>query len=302
MLNVLNIETNVFNANVNTCIIYVMKGISEYTLNYYRGKMSGSLLNLDLLSSASKEDYLSLENILIQPFGNRDESNLIKKIASSKETLSSYCSVKFGMQLRNRKLYTSDVLQDPSIDEMTKYHRKCLTGKDVVPYSSNYNNLYCYFNRDAKCGGCWDETIHNATEKVLVRQVGSVPICGIDINGYAILNSVFMIVGNTLSPFYVMAIINSKLIRFYWHNVFEDRRITFPKIKGSYLEKIPFTRPLNNIIEELSKSIYIKKQENSNTTIEEQEIDELVYKLYGLTYDEVKIVDPQTPITREEYE
>lgn len=30
--------------------------------------------------------------------------------------------------------------------------------------------------------------------------------------------------------------------------------------------------------------------------------DRLVYHLYSLTYDEVLIVDPETPITREEYE
>jgi len=34
----------------------------------------------------------------------------------------------------------------------------------------------------------------------------------------------------------------------------------------------------------------------------EQQIDLMVYHLYGLTYDEVLIVDPKTPITREEYE
>jgi hypothetical protein len=33
----------------------------------------------------------------------------------------------------------------------------------------------------------------------------------------------------------------------------------------------------------------------------EKKIDLLVYHLYGLTYDEVLIVDPETPITREEY-
>ena len=37
------------------------------------------------------------------------------------------------------------------------------------------------------------------------------------------------------------------------------------------------------------------------TTAIEHKIDYLVYKLYGLTYDEVLIVDPETPITREEY-
>lgn len=34
----------------------------------------------------------------------------------------------------------------------------------------------------------------------------------------------------------------------------------------------------------------------------ETAIDLLVYHLYGLTCDEVLIVDPETPITREEYE
>ena len=33
----------------------------------------------------------------------------------------------------------------------------------------------------------------------------------------------------------------------------------------------------------------------------EQKIDLLVYRLYGLTYDEVLLVDPETPIIREEY-
>jgi hypothetical protein len=35
---------------------------------------------------------------------------------------------------------------------------------------------------------------------------------------------------------------------------------------------------------------------------DEQQIDLFVYHLYGLTYNEVLIVDPDTPITREEYE
>lgn len=35
---------------------------------------------------------------------------------------------------------------------------------------------------------------------------------------------------------------------------------------------------------------------------DEEQIDLLVYHLYGLTYDEVLIVDPEIPITKEEYE
>ena len=38
-----------------------------------------------------------------------------------------------------------------------------------------------------------------------------------------------------------------------------------------------------------------------DTSAIEREIDMLVYGMYDLTYDEVLIVDPETPITREEY-
>ena len=37
-------------------------------------------------------------------------------------------------------------------------------------------------------------------------------------------------------------------------------------------------------------------------TTKKQVIDRLVYHLYGLTYDEVLIIDPTPPFTQEEYE
>lgn len=44
-----------------------------------------------------------------------------------------------------------------------------------------------------------------------------------------------------------------------------------------------------------------RKNYLADTTAIETKIDVLVYHLYGLTYDEVLIVDPETTITREEY-
>ena len=41
---------------------------------------------------------------------------------------------------------------------------------------------------------------------------------------------------------------------------------------------------------------------SADTSALEQQIDLLVYHLYNLTYDEVLIVNPETPITKEEYE
>lgn len=54
----------------------------------------------------------------------------------------------------------------------------------------------------------------------------------------------------------------------------------------------------------LVDSIILAKQADPTADTSEQErtIDLMVYKLYGLTYDEVKVVDSETTITEEEYE
>ena len=57
------------------------------------------------------------------------------------------------------------------------------------------------------------------------------------------------------------------------------------------------------IIALVDKILATKKADpQADTSAWEAEIDFLVYKLYGLSYDEVLVVDPGTPITREEYE
>lgn len=66
----------------------------------------------------------------------------------------------------------------------------------------------------------------------------------------------------------------------------------------------PATKEQQRSIINLVDTILATKRTDSNadTSFEECQIDSLVYHLYGLAYDEVLIVDPQTPITREEYE
>ncbi|MBI9073719.1 MAG: N-6 DNA methylase [Melioribacteraceae bacterium] len=52
----------------------------------------------------------------------------------------------------------------------------------------------------------------------------------------------------------------------------------------------------------LVKKILDLKSEGKDTTALEQQIDNLVYKLYELTYDEVKVIDPEFSLTKKEYE
>ncbi len=47
--------------------------------------------------------------------------------------------------------------------------------------------------------------------------------------------------------------------------------------------------------------ILAKKGNGEDTTIEENKIDELVYRLYNLTDEEIKIIKPEFKLTGEEY-
>ena len=50
------------------------------------------------------------------------------------------------------------------------------------------------------------------------------------------------------------------------------------------------------------KTLAAKKGDRHADTSElEKECDQLVYKLYQLTYDEVKIIDPEFELTEPEY-
>jgi adenine-specific DNA-methyltransferase len=102
---------------------------------------------------------------------------------------------------------------------------------------------------------------------------------------------------------YLLGVINSRYASVLLSNIRGGDYHIVPE----YIRNIPI--PLADIdaqkaIITVVDTILELKQKDPSADIskEEQEIDYLVYKLYGLTYDEVKVVDSGTPITKEEYE
>lgn len=296
-----NIEDSVFEACVNTCIIGMARDRSASNeLVYYKGVLKPNFIASEL-SICPQIEYLHANLCIIQPMGNYDDNLIMSKIEDNSAPLKNYALVKFGMQLRNRKIYPTDVITNPDCEELTPFHRKCLTGKDIMECYSVYNNRYCYFNREAKCGGCWDESVQNAKVKILIRQVGAIPVCGIDVNGYAVLNSAFMVIAHSINHYALLGLLNSKVLKYYWSKKFEDKRKAFPKIKGSYIELLPIIKINDDYFNSLVKKIVSMRKEGDNCVKEINEMNLMVYKLYNLTYDEVKVVDPETTITEEEY-
>jgi type I restriction-modification system DNA methylase subunit len=117
-----------------------------------------------------------------------------------------------------------------------------------------------------------------------------------------------------VSPLYILGIVNSRLITWYHHKRSpKSQKSLFPKVLVSDVAKLPvhiitFSDPADKarhdrmvaLVEQmlsLNKKLAIAKTEHDKTTLQRQIeatdhlIDKLVYELYGLTDEEIGIVE-----------
>ena len=101
----------------------------------------------------------------------------------------------------------------------------------------------------------------------------------------------------TLNIYSLLALLNSNLLWFFMKSTAPILRGGYFRFKTKYLEKFKFpdtikSTSVSKLESNVSQIITIKKENpEADTSTLEAEIDQLVYELYGLTEDEVKIVE-----------
>ncbi|MFZ4560619.1 MAG: Eco57I restriction-modification methylase domain-containing protein [Saprospiraceae bacterium] len=113
----------------------------------------------------------------------------------------------------------------------------------------------------------------------------------------------FILNGENLK--YLTGVLNSSLWKFAFKNRFPELLGETFELSKVFFDKIPLKRPVKNFgqqIEQLVDEILKKKKSKQDTTALEREIDVLVYKLYELTYAEVKIIDKDFWLSESEYD
>ena len=95
---------------------------------------------------------------------------------------------------------------------------------------------------------------------------------------------------------YVLAIFNSNLLKFYYKKTNSQGGDIFPQIRISSVENLPIklgSATIQNLISSTVNEILSLKSEDpkADTQNLEQEIDVMVYELYGLTAEEIAIVE-----------
>jgi hypothetical protein len=118
----------------------------------------------------------------------------------------------------------------------------------------------------------------------------------LDTNKYYTNNTNYFIVGN-LNLHYLTGVLNSSLIDFYYRLISTQLGENAIRLFTQFVELIPiplfdYSEIQKNITLNVEQILIQKKQNPaSDTTTIEKQIDQLVYNLYELTDDEIKIVE-----------
>ncbi len=267
----------------------------DYEISYYISDVH----SVDYNCTKQKSEFMTSPIFAFSFKSN----NLNSKVALDSIKLKDLCNINQAIALKGDK--SLSVKRD---NPSGKYYR-LLDGRNINKYSVTWTGEYLDYCLE-RIHSCKTKTIFEVPEKLLFRRVSANLIFTYDNNQYYALNTIVVVTlkgEKYISLKYLLALLNSKLLNFYYVTEHKSTKKVFSEIQARSVGELPIKHVSQNKQQgfiSLVDKILISKEENpqADTSTLENEIDKKVYHLYGLTYDEVLIVDPETPITREEYE
>lgn len=308
---VLHYESVFESASVDTCLLLFKKS-GEKVISFY----SWDKNSINLMSSKNPDDFLQQNGYV---FGNIDSKsevhgNILSKIESISSKLGIICDVRNGVQA-----YTvgeGNPIQTKEIKITRAYHSKVknddswleyFDGADINRYFIKWSGQYIKYG--ANLSRQRNPQLFKG-ERLLVRQIPAAPpycIVATYTNEIAVVDNNCLIIKSNDSSTdlkFVLGLINSRVISYWFiHKFGKLQRKTFPQFKVNELREFPIFKSNSKYHDQIIKFVdeCLKKLKNSNSLemvkevqIIEKQIDLLVYRLYNLTEEEIKIVEGES--------
>ncbi|MEI6049535.1 MAG: TaqI-like C-terminal specificity domain-containing protein [Bacteroidota bacterium] len=252
------------------------------------------------LSYIEQSQFMKNVSYTLNLYMDNRLNNLLNNISVDIKPLGDFC-----------KDIIEGVVAHKYLIETTKSesNKALIEGKSIKRYNQCKPNKYIIWDKE-KIHRTRPDYLWRAQKKIIIQRIsgGENPLTAtIDKEKYLTFASVNnLLLKNEFenSYEYILALLNSRFLNWYYANNFSNNSELTVNISKTFLEKlpipnIPFARqkPFIDLVEKVISS----KKENLNTTDLEKEIDVMVYKLYELNYDEVKIIDKDFWLSEEEY-
>jgi len=196
----------------------------------------------------------------------------------------------------------------------TKQNAECkpiLFGEDVDRYSVTFRKNWVNYRPEEMMAleierrgegvrpGLWmREPRIFERPKILTRQTADEIIAAYDDENFYYANTLHgtAITDKAFHPHYVLGVLNSRITTWYYRSNTDEEGKVFAQIKIELLRKMPIPkadkdrqRPVIQLVGKILAAT--QRDAEADTSALEREIDKLVYALYGLTPDEIKLVE-----------
>ena len=225
-------------------------------------------------------------------FANSIVINLINKIKNQKYFLGDFCIDIIEGIVAHKQLI--------SIKKF-KNSQELVEGKTIRKYGIKNISKYILWDK-SKIHRTRPDYLWSAKKKIIIQRIsgGANPLtAALDTKKYKTFASVNnLILREEYSDMYevILALINSKILNWYYANNFSNNSKLTVNISKTYLEKLPIPH-ISSEQKKLIKNIVCKiinvMEDNENNDISdlENEINLIIYKIFGLTFDEVSIIE-----------
>lgn len=299
----------VFEAFVYPCVFVLSKQVNDKPVKFE------TMLNLSNIDSSHIVDrkIFNRDTLWDKYFIDTDKLNIILSVSSHKclsEVVSQICG--------SATVAEAYLVKEVLIDEYKNGNLKFINTGTIDKYTSLWGIRDTQYIKGRYHTPSISKTslqhisdrrlAQSLSNKIIVAGMSKEIEAYYDEGEYLAGKSTTIILDDSTKLKLIYAILNSKLLTFWLRINFNSLKMSggFINVGVNELSQIPIAdceSIKNNIVYLIDLIIVSKKTSpQANTSDLENQIDSLVYKLYNLTYDEVLIVDPETPITREEYE
>jgi adenine-specific DNA-methyltransferase len=178
-----------------------------------------------------------------------------------------------------------------------KDYYKVIRGRNIKAYRIDYDNEYIWYRPDLmkEKTGCLPHTkeLFLTPEKIITQRVNSSGqlLATYDNNQFFCLDTTNVSSENIDKKYdlkFIVGVINSRLINWWFNDEFKN-----PTISGYELHQIPIkhNKQTEKEISKLVTTLLENNKTGKDYGILLAKIDSLVYQLYGLTEEEIKIVE-----------
>jgi hypothetical protein len=178
-----------------------------------------------------------------------------------------------------------------------------IKGGDIQKYSISFSNNYLKHNwktfLEENDTFRFSQELMERVPKIIYRQTSNKIVAAIDFNKNFNDKTIHIIVNkeeNNYDLKAILAILNSKMSNYFFQSFKEEEGRAFAQVKTVDIKNLPFVIPNDTLqiklTELVDQILTLKSQDSSaDTTALETQIDQLVYQLYELTEEEIKIIE-----------